>query len=382
MVIDRTRTSRIIKFVAASALAVSTNVVSIGPDHFGLVTAAHAQGDSGAITGYIFDQAGNPLAGVKVTATSPTEMGGGKKAYTNGEGMFRFPQLVPGKFKVKAEAPRLQTVVQDNVTVGITSAAEVNIIMEVASTKVEEVKVIAKAPLVSTTKPNVKEVFDVDFVDQMPHDNRDVIFQQITNNVAGAIRGGRVRGGGTNQTIYMMDGFNMLRQFPTVKASSAYEIQTAAYGADNATAPGSVVNLVTRSGSNKFEFELGATADHSGLNFFQDGTDPKSGSHFFVLNPTISGPIIKDKLWYSAERRIPDPQDRSGIRSGGHLARRRSRDPALVQGHGEAGLAGDRPEQDLQRHQLRRVLDVQPHRLGRDPRRAEQLPNRETTSAA
>jgi phage gpG-like protein len=318
MVNERARASKLVKILVAAALAVAINGVSVGADHWGLVTSAHAQGDSGGITGYIFDQAGNPLSGVKVTATSPTEMGGAKRVYTNAEGMFRFPVLTPGEFKVKAEAPRLQTVVQNNIKVGITSPAEVNLIMEVASTKVEEVKVVAKAPLVNTTKPNVKEVFDVDFVDQMPHDNRDVIFQQITNDVAGAIKGGRVRGGGGKQTIYVMDGFNMLNQYPTVKASSAYEIQTAAYGADNATAPGSVVNLVTRSGSNKFEFELGATADSSKLNFFQDATDPKSSSHFFVLNPTISGPIIKDKLWYSLNvefltRKTGREEDPSGL---------------------------------------------------------------------
>jgi hypothetical protein len=318
MLNERTKTSKLVKILVGAALAMSINAVSVGSNHWGLVTSAHAQGDSGGITGYIFDQAGNPLPGVKVTATSPTEMGGGKKAYTNAEGMFRFPVLTPGEFKVKAEAPRLQTVIQNNIKVGITSPAEVNLIMEVASTKVEEVKVVAKAPLVNTTKPNVKEVFDVDFVDQMPHDNRDVIFQQITNDVAGAIKGGRVRGGGAKQTIYVMDGFNMLNQYPTVKASSAYEIQTAAYGADNATAPGSVVNLVTRSGSNKFEFEFGATADTSKLNFFQDGTDPKSSSHFFVANPTISGPIIKDKLWYSLNvefltRKTGREEDPSGL---------------------------------------------------------------------
>jgi hypothetical protein len=267
----------------------------------GLTADARAQGgDSGQIVGYVFDQTGAPLRGVKVTASSDTQIGGKKTAYTNEEGGFRFPQLIPGKFQVKAEAPKLQTVVQDNIAVGINSPAEINMVMEVAATKVEEIKVLDKAPVVSTTTANVKETFDVDMVDSMPHDNRDVIFQQVTNYTAGTIRGGRIRGGGGTQTLYMMDGFNMLRQFPTVKASAAYEIQTAAYGAENATAPGGVVNLVSRSGSNKFEFELGGTFDHSNLNLFRDEGDARGTSHFYVLNPTISGPIIKDKLWYSA----------------------------------------------------------------------------------
>jgi hypothetical protein len=266
-----------------------------------LAPVAFAQrGDSGSIVGYVFDQTGTPLSGVKVTVTSPTQIGGRKLGYTNAEGGFRFPALDPGVFQVKIEAPKLQTVVQDNVKVGINAPVELNLIMEIASTKVEEVKVVEKAPLISTSTANVKEVFDVDFVDSMPHDNRDVIFRQITDYAAGAIRGGRMRGGGAAQTILTMDGFNMLRQYPTVKASAAYEIQSAAYGAENATAPGGVVNLVTRSGSNKFEFELNATADHQSLEFGRDSTDPVNSGFFYIVNPTVSGPIIKDKLWYSA----------------------------------------------------------------------------------
>ena len=77
-----------------------------------------------------------------------------------------------------------------------------------------------------------------------------------------------INAAGGNQTFYMMDGFNMLRQYPTLKASAAYEIQTAGYGADNVMAPGGLVNLVSRSGSNKFELELNAmvpAAERGGL---------------------------------------------------------------------------------------------------------------------
>jgi hypothetical protein len=284
---------------------------------------ARAQkGDSGSIVGYVIDQNGSPIRGVKVTASAPTQIGGKKTAYTNDEGFFRFPILEPGNFQVRTEAPKLKTHVQENVRVGINAPAEINIVMEVASDKIEEVKVVEKAPLVSTTTANVKEVYDIDFVDSMPHDNRDVIYSQITNYTAGTIRGGRIRGGGGTQTLYEMDGFNMLRQYPTLKASAAYEIQTAAYGPDHANAPGGVVNLVTRSGSNKFELEMNASFDDNRLRFFQDSLDSRAPGNFYVLNPTVSGPIVKDRLWYSVnvefltqktsregdvEGRLPDP---------------------------------------------------------------------------
>ena len=95
-------------------------------------TAAFAQGGAdGSIVGYVFDQGGNPLAGVQITASSPTQIGGSKRAYTNEEGQFRIRQLFPGTFQVSASAPKLKTVIQKDMKVGITSAAEVNIVMEV-----------------------------------------------------------------------------------------------------------------------------------------------------------------------------------------------------------------------------------------------------------
>jgi hypothetical protein len=277
---------------------------------------ARAQkGDSGSIVGCVMDQSGSPLRGIKITTSSATQIGGKKTAYTNEEGCFRFPILDPGTFEVRADAPKLRTVIQQNVKVGINAPAEVTMVMEVATDKVEEVKVVEKAPLVNTTSASVKEVYDLDFVDSLPHDNRDVIFQQLTNYSAGAING-RIRGGAANQTIYTMDGFNLFREYPTVKASAAYEIQTAGYGADNVMASGGVVNLVSKSGSNKFELELGATVDHDKLIFFRDGQDTKNPSHFYIFNPTIAGPIIKDRLWYAANvefltrltGRDPDPE--------------------------------------------------------------------------
>src|SRR5947207_1969408 len=139
------------------ALALVGTALSLAP-----LTAWAQKGDSGSIVGCVMDQAGSPLRGIKITTFSSTQIGGRKTAYTNEEGCFRFPILDPGTFEVRADAPKLRTVIQQNVKVGINSPAEVNLVMEVASDKVEEVKVVEKAPLVNTSSASVKEVFDLD----------------------------------------------------------------------------------------------------------------------------------------------------------------------------------------------------------------------------
>ena len=90
----------------------------------------------------------------------------------------------------------------------------------------------------------------------------------------------------------------MRDQYPVTKASAAYEIQSAGYGADNATASGGIVNLVTKTGSNKWEFEFNATAESDTLRFGKDGRDTP-GNYYYVVNPAVAGPIIKDKLWFA-----------------------------------------------------------------------------------
>ncbi|HEY0713325.1 MAG TPA: carboxypeptidase regulatory-like domain-containing protein, partial [Polyangia bacterium] len=286
---------------------------------------AWAQGGaSGSLVGYVFDQTGMPMAGARVTASSETQIGGSKEAYTNAEGSFRFIGLIPGVFELKASVPRMKTVHQKGINVGVNAPTEVNLVLEV-QTKTEEVKVIERAPVVSTKSAVVKQVFDEEFLDNVPSDFKAGAESVVANSVPGstptsarASRGARIRGGATNQSSFQVEGFNMNGQRSTLKGMAAIEIQTAGYGADNATVPGGVVNMVTKSGSNRFELDINAYAEDSTLSFFRDGMDATERSYFYVFNPNISGPIIKDKLWYfvNIEARPEyeaDPVDPEGI---------------------------------------------------------------------
>ena len=253
-------------------------------------------GQNGSITGYVFDEGGMPLKGIKISASSPTQIGGAKVAYSSDEGSFRIPALQPGDFEVRASAPNLETVILKGIKVGISSTTEINVVMKV-QTKTEEIAVVEKAPLIQTTKSNITEVFDLEMVESLPHASRDNIHQQVINDVAGGMNG-RIRGGTTTQTIFSQDGFEMRGQFPTLKSSAAYEINTGGFGVDNPMAAGGTINLVTKSGSNKYEFEFNAVADSNRLQFFKDQLDGAAPTYGYYLNPLVSGPIIKDKLWF------------------------------------------------------------------------------------
>ncbi len=269
---------------------------------------ARAQGGvNGSIVGYVFDQTGAPIKGVKVTARSETQIGGSKAAYTNDEGYVRLVGLLPGRFEATASAPKLRTVVQKGINVGIDAPAEINLVMDV-ETQVEEVKVVERAPIVSTTTANVKETFDSDFLEALPLEDRlgiaDAAFQNVAGGRASSNGTYGVRGGGNTQNAFNVEGFNMTgfrvtdaRAVP-ITSLAATEVHSAGYGAENATAHGSVINMVTKSGSNKFQIDLGGFVEDSNLKFFTDRTDVAAHSFRYHLNPSISGPIVKDRLWY------------------------------------------------------------------------------------
>lgn len=264
--------------------------------------AARAQGGShGSLVGNVTDQTGMPIKGVKISAKSPTQIGGSKVTYSNDEGYFRIVGLIPGTFEIIASAPQMRSVNQKDITVGINAPAEVNILMEV-QTATEEVKVIEKAPIISTTTANVKEVYDEEFVDNLPIDTKTAGESFVGNNVPGAASSGtrtaRIRGGSNEQTHMLVEGFYMNGQRSTMKGLAAMEVQTAGYGAENASTPGGVVNMVTKSGSNKFELDVNGYAEDNNLTFFRDNSDSNERDFYYLLNPNVSGPIIKDRLWF------------------------------------------------------------------------------------
>jgi hypothetical protein len=261
----------------------------------------------GSITGTVTDQTGMPLKGVRITGRSETQIGGAKSTYTDDQGFFRLPGLQPGIFEVTSASPGLRSVIQKQIRVGLNAPAEIFVIME-AQTKEEEVQVVERAPIISTTSAKVKETFDANFVDNLPLDKRTGYGGFIRDNVPGAADGGgvfagsdwlaRVRGANTNQNAVLVEGFRMDWHKITLNSLAAMEVLTAGNGAENAGTPGAVVNMVTQSGSNKYLLDVTAWHEDGRLRLFTTGNDTNNDRRQSFFNPTVSGPLIKDKLWF------------------------------------------------------------------------------------
>ena len=268
---------------------------------------------TGSADGFVTDQGGNPLRGVKIVAQSRTLIGKGRTTYTSAEGTFHLGGLTPGKYTFTATSPGLETVIQENIEIGIASPADINVMMEVKTAEQRVVIVEKRQPVISTTKAAVQQNYDQQLIEAIPF--RDTVnqFRDIIHSAPGSINL-RVRGASATQTAFLEDGFEIRDIFPPIRSAQAFEVQTSAYGADAPTWSGGVSNMVTRSGSNDFEFQFQALTVGSWGELFKDNLDPNAGINRWMVNPTLSGPIIKDKLWYHlnievTETTTPIPRD-------------------------------------------------------------------------
>ncbi len=109
-------------------------------------------GTTGSINGKVTDSSGAPIPGVKVTVTG-TALIGEESQMTTEQGLYRFPTLPAGVYKVIFEASGFAIQVHDQITINAGFAAEINVGMTVA-TQQRTVVVTGEARLVDTENSN------------------------------------------------------------------------------------------------------------------------------------------------------------------------------------------------------------------------------------
>src|SRR6187402_3456704 len=94
----------------------------------------YGQSTNGSVGGTIEDVSKGLMPGVTVTATN-VDTGVASTSLTNETGVYNFPNLLPGQYKVTAELPSFQTETKINVVVGNGQQIRLNFVMKVAGTQ-------------------------------------------------------------------------------------------------------------------------------------------------------------------------------------------------------------------------------------------------------
>ena len=94
------------------------------------MTAAWAQGLSGALVGTVKDEQGGVLPGALVRVTSPALIGGALTTTTNERGQLRFPVLAPGTYTLTIELPpKFAPYREENITIGAGATLERTVVL-------------------------------------------------------------------------------------------------------------------------------------------------------------------------------------------------------------------------------------------------------------
>src|SRR5262245_20185803 len=155
-------------------------------------SAAHAQFDTGQISGFVRDSSGGIVPGVTVTATN---QGNGQQrvAVSNGEGFYVFPGLLVGTYDLAAEITGFSRYTTRGVRVSAAARISVDVTLTVGNLS-DTVEVQAAAIL--TESPVLGRTVGEQQIQQLPLSGRNPVF--VARLQAGVVGGSLGNFGGTS----------------------------------------------------------------------------------------------------------------------------------------------------------------------------------------
>jgi hypothetical protein len=129
--------------------------------------SAHAQVQTGSITGIVTDTSGAVLPGVLVTVSGDRLIEGQQTFTTDATGAYRFDRLPPGDYGVKFELAGFKTIEQSGVKISASFVATINPKLEVGSLE-ETITVTGQSPAVDVRSNVQQTVMNQEILEGVP----------------------------------------------------------------------------------------------------------------------------------------------------------------------------------------------------------------------
>jgi len=270
---------------------------------------------TGTMRGTVTDSTGavvvNAKASAILQATDET-----RTATTNSAGDFVIPALPVGRYTLTIEAPGFKTFRQTDIDITIGHVVVVNPKL-VLGQVLETMTVTTAPPLVEQTSTQLGAIVDDKTVVNLPLNQRDTyqlltlqpgVSSQVGSNLfygsdqTGAVS---VNGGRGRSNNFMVNGGDANDQFvnlPAVQPSpdtiQEFRVLTNSFDAEYGRNSGSVVNVVTKSGSNQWHGDAYEFFRNEALNakYYFSQTKPDFKQNQF--GGTLGGPIQRDKTFF------------------------------------------------------------------------------------
>ena len=283
------------------------------------------QGYFGTVSGLLTDASGAVVQGAKVTLLD--EQKGFQFATTSDSGgRYLFASIPPGTYSVTAEMPGFEKTVRTHIKLNVTENPTANLTLKVAGAT-QKVVVEAQVQGIATEDATTGQVIDRRFINDMPLINRSVMnLTYLAPGVTDAddqcsevqgctgtnfvINGSRTSGAdvlldGASATNFEPNGgITSVTYLPSPEAVEEYKLQQSNFSAEYGFSGASVVNMVTRSGTNKFHgsvYDFIRNTVGNANDWFNNRATPvvpRAQVHRHNFGGTIGGPIFKNKTFF------------------------------------------------------------------------------------
>ncbi|HVQ40447.1 MAG TPA: carboxypeptidase-like regulatory domain-containing protein, partial [Pyrinomonadaceae bacterium] len=243
-----------------------------------LGAVAFGQEVTGSIVGTVSDSTGAAVQGAAVTITGADTKVVARTVTTNDGGEFSVPNLSPGVYDVTVEAANFKKHLESRVKLDVGERHPVNISLETGN--IAEVVTVEASPVaVELTTPTVSNVINGDQARELSLNNRnwvqlvtlapgvsndlnDQIYVGTTNPDTGTVvtQSIGVNGARSSQNTFTVDGADVtdrgsnitIQAYPSVDSISEFRVLQSLFPAESGRSGGGQINIVTRSGGNKF----------------------------------------------------------------------------------------------------------------------------------
>ncbi len=275
---------------------------------------------TGDIVGTVTDPSNAVVTGATVTLTS-VESGAAQSTNTSTTGLFRFPLLKPGNYKVSVSQSGFRTT-NETAVVAIGAVTTANIQLQIGQGS-ETVEVTGAAPLIQTENANIQTSVTEKEVMELPNSGNDLSYiAQVAPGVTMSTASGGGYGNFTafglpaTANLFTVNGNDEMDPYLNLNNSGASnlllgknEVQEAAVVSNGYTGQygrqaGAQIDYATLSGTNQYHGDAmywwnGRTMNAN--DWFANETVPTTPRPFVNNNQyaaRFGGPIKKDKAFF------------------------------------------------------------------------------------
>lgn len=282
-------------------------VLAIGP----LGISLWGQSSSGTLTGIVIDPSQARLARAALKLINEAT-GVPLSATTDASGEYTFPLLSSGRYRLDVEASGFQRSTRPGIVIELGRTLRLDVALQVGQVS-ETVEVSGAAPLLESETATVGQFIENKTIADMPLNGRRVgdLLGLMGNAVyvTGDVIRPRVSvaGGRADQQQWLLDGVNSSNVAleapqalfnPPVEAVQEIRVQQSAYSAEFGNSSSGVVQMTTRSGTNKFTGVVYENLRNDKLdarNFFAATRPPLRWN---VFGGAVGGPVIRNKTFF------------------------------------------------------------------------------------